>query len=273
MAIQPDNPEFQFRTMEEADAFRKTIWDSGLRFGRPIVWHDNNQRFPKDVTGASCFFLRLKSGYVGVTAAHVVRQFQTAKATTPSLVCQLHLMPFDLEGALIDINDDVDIATFAISERDLKTTLSDAFDVSSQWPPQDVVQRDASIQLVGYPENIRIIDPTDRSAVFQAWGALDFVEDFTTDNIFLVYQPDKVTGAPNKPPLAFNMSGCSGGPAIIHETRNGLHRWYPVGLIVGGPKVGEGEAAEFDIIPIRRIDCIGPDGRIQRPADTGWLPP
>jgi hypothetical protein len=169
-----------------------------------------------------------------VTAAHVVRQFQQAKAQTSSLICQLHVLPYDLEGAVIDINDDPDIATFAISERDLKTSNSEAFDVSAEWPPTGIVKQNAPIQLIGYPENIRLIDPSDRSAVFQAWGALALVEDFAEAEIVVVYDPDKTRAAPTLPPLGYNLSGCSGGPAIIHETRNGLHRWYPIGLIGPG---------------------------------------
>ena len=57
-----------------------------------------------------------------------------------------------------------------------------------------------------------------------------------------------------RPPLGYNTSGCSGGPAIIHEARGGLHLWHPVGMIVGGPKFGQGDAAEFDMIRMRRID-------------------
>jgi hypothetical protein len=187
------------------------------------------------VLRASCFVLRFADRLVGVTAAHVVREFQKAKATTPSIVCQLHLMPFDLEAALINIDDGLDVATFAISERQLKTTLTDALDVSSRWPLDGVVTRDASIQLIGYPENIRVIDAVERSAVFNAWGALDFIE------------------VPRNPPVRY--------PHLA-----------PSRALVGGPKFGEGDAAEFDIIRIRRIDCIQPDGHIQRDADTGWLP-
>jgi len=145
--------------------------------------------------------------------------------------------------------------------------------VSSRWPLDGVVVRDASIQLIGYPENIRIIDSAERSVVFNAWGALDFIEDFNEREIILTYDPEKVVSAPTKPPLGYNMSGCSGGPAIVHEIRSsGFHIWHPVGLIVGGPKCGERDAAEFDIIRTRWIDCIQPDGHIERDPDTGWLP-
>jgi len=153
----------------------------------------------------------------------------------------------------------------------IETTLTDTFDVSSRWPLDGVVVRDASIQLIGYPENIRIIDSAERSVVFNAWGALDFIEDFNEREIILTYDPEKVVSAPTKPPLGYNRSGCSGGPAIVHEIRSsGFHIWHPVGLIVGGPKCGERDAAEFDIIRTRWIDCIQPDGHIERDPDTGY---
>ncbi|MGH7066076.1 MAG: hypothetical protein ACREET_18545 [Stellaceae bacterium] len=266
-----ENPLFRFMTNEDANAFRKEIAAAGLRYARPICWHDQAKTFPKEIVGASCFVLRFATRLVGVTAAHVVRKFQRAKASSPSLVCQLHLMLFDLDGALIDIDDDLDIATFAISEWQLNKTLTDPFDVSTRWPLDDVVKPDASIQLVGYPENIRVINSIEKSAVFNAWGALDFIQDYNEREIILTYEPDKVLGAPTKPPLGYNMSGCSGGPGIVHELRaSNLHVWYPVGLIVEGPRFGEGDSAAFDIIRVRRIDFVQADGHIRR--EMGWLP-
>jgi len=269
---QPERPIFAFATAEAADEFRKEIADRSLRLARPIYWHDNALPFPKQMTGATCFFLQFQDRYIGVTAAHVVRAFLQTKASTPELVCQLHLIHFDLEGALIDIDDKLDIATFAMTEKDINQSLSEAFDVSASWPAEDVLKQGAAVYLVGYPENIRLIDAAERSAIFQAWGAFEVVADFTGDEIIVVYEPGKVIGAPTKPPLGYNMSGCSGGPAVIHFDRNGLHRWEPIGLIMAGPREGHGEAAEFDMIRVRRIDCIEPDGRLRRSADTGWLP-
>lgn len=71
------------------------------------------------------------------------------------------------------------------------------------------------------------------------------------------------------------MSGCSGGPVLVHGDRNGLHRWFPVGLIHEGPKAEQkqGAATEFGMIRLRRIDRIKSDGTIKRPIDdSGWLP-
>jgi hypothetical protein len=122
------------------------------------------------------------------------------------------------------------------------------------------------------------ITRADRSAEFRAWGALAAVECVTRDEILITYDPaivEPTAWAPNLPPLGFNLSGCSGGPVLVHGTRNGLLRWFAVGLIADGPKeqAKQGEAAEFDMIRLRRIDIIQPDGTIKQPAeDTGWLP-
>lgn len=66
-----ENPLFRFMTTEDANAFREEIAAAGLRYARPICWHDNNKVFPKEIVGASCFVLRFATGLVGVTAAHV----------------------------------------------------------------------------------------------------------------------------------------------------------------------------------------------------------
>jgi hypothetical protein len=62
----------------------------------------------------------------------------------------------------------------------------------------------------------------------------------------------------------------------MHGIRNGLHRWFAVGLIADGPKghAKQGAAAEFDMIRLRRIDIIQPDGTIKKPSEDtgGWLP-
>jgi hypothetical protein len=54
------------------------------------------------------------------------------------------------------------------------------------------------------------------------------------------------------------MSGCSGGPVILHEFKNGLFRWYPVGIINRSPRGGD---FGIDIIRVRRLNLLAPDGQ------------
>jgi hypothetical protein len=265
----------RFKSQQDADEFQKQIAQTALRWGRPIWWYDWQRPFEElNITGASCFVLKFKDRYVGVTAAHVVRALSEARRVTASLDCRTQLTPLNPLYALIDMNDELDIATFSISDEQVRTSEVQPFDVSAQWPPPGgLIAEHMPLQLVGFPECLRIIDYEGSSVTCQAYGALTLIESYNEGNIITVYDPAQCIGTPNLPRLGFNMSGCSGGPAVIHQTRNGVHRWYPVGLILRGPLgQAEGDAANFDIIHIRRIECIDENGRIQTP-NTGWLPP
>ncbi len=252
--------------------FAREISAFTLRVCTPIYWHDRRQPFPKDVQGASCFFLRFEERVVGITADHVVDAYYAARAQTPALVCQVRLAPFDLDAALIDRDRGLDLATFAVSENEVRTIDAVPIDCRGNWPPP-TPDRMRAASLAGFPEIMRIVRP-DRSAEFNAYGALPAVEDVTDSQIIFTYDPerDAALHAP-KPPLGFNLSGCSGGPVLMHGMRNDLHRWFPVGLIIRGPRdVGKGEIASFDIIRARRIHCLKPDGTLEKPSAGGWLP-
>jgi hypothetical protein len=259
-------------------ASSKEIAAFGLKVCRPLFWHDGPSRWPKEVRGASCFVMRFQERLVGVTAAHVVNEFRAAAARTSTLVCQLYNISFDLETAIIDIDNDLDIATFAVSEDELTSSGAIAIDCGMRWPPP-VPKPGSPIQLVGYPEIIRLVNE-DLSGIYEAYGALTTVDHVTDRDLLVIYDPaqspvqpleDAVAGLP---PPRFDMSGCSGGPAIAHGEVGGLHRWFPVGIIVAGSgDVGsDGVTKEFDMIRVRRIDRIRPDGTIDRTSSSGWLP-
>jgi hypothetical protein len=248
-----------------------------LKVARPLIWHDRTEGWPKRLDGATCFFLRFEDRIVGVTANHVIDAYERAVAANSNTVCQLRNSPaFDLPAAIIARNASRDIATFAVPEVLLSQIEAIPLDCRGSWPPPEP-QHLWLLSACGFPESMRITMPG-RSAEFRAWGALAAVEGVTRDEILITYDPAIVkpaAWAPTLPPIGFNMSGCSGGPVLAHGDRNGLHRWFPVGLIHAGPKEQQkqGEAAEFDMIRLRRIDIIQPDGTIKLPAEnTGWLP-
>ena len=263
----------RFSSPEDADAFQNQIIRAALRWSCPVWWYDWQQPFEQlKITGASCFVLKTKSRYVSVTAAHVIHAIFKKRQHTPALDCRINLTPLFLPLAVIDMNDDLDIATFAICEEKIVDSGISPFDVSVQWPPpEDLVAKQMPIQLVGFPEQLREIDYEGHSVACRAYGALALVEDYSDREIIMIYDPTQCFGKPSLLPLGFNLSGCSGGPAVIHQTLNKIHRWYPVGMILGGPKDSEGDATKFDMIRVRRIDCIDEEGRIGH-ANPGWLP-
>lgn len=251
-----------------------------LKVCTPLCWHDRKALFPKPVNGASCFVLRFPDRLVGITAAHVVAAYDEARQTIPNFVCQLRMMEFRLHEAIIDCDDHLDIATFGLSEDELKKIDGLAIDCRGDWPPPEP-QKNRALSWAGLP-NLGRTTSVDKSAVFQAYGALPMVEDFTEQDIWTTYDPqrDNAFGGTPKPPLGLNISGCSGGPALMHGERNGLHRWFPVGFIVAGPRrdqpepVDHGAIADIETICIRRVHVVKEDGSIKRNEyqTGGWLP-
>lgn len=262
----------------EIRALDKEIAELTLRVARPLIWHDRTKGWPKRLDGATCFFLRFEQRVIGVTADHVVSAYEKAIVANKNTVCQLRNSPvFDLLAAIIARDTKRDIATFAVSEDVLAHIDAIPLDCRASWPPPEPPEL-SSLSACGFPESMRKTYP-DRSAEFPAWGALAAVACITPDEILITYDPksvERVSWGPALPQVGFNMSGCSGGPVLAHGTRNGLHRWFAVGLIAQGPSEHnkQGIAAEFDMIRLSRIDSIQPDGTITQPTEDkgGWLP-
>lgn len=249
-----------------------------LKVCTPIYWHDRHVRFPKEVEGGSSFILRFGTGLVGVTAAHVLDVYRAARAGNSNLVCQLRLMEFDFRSAIIAVDADLDIATFRLSEAELSAIDGTAVDCRGSWPPP-VPTAGQGVSLAGFPEVTRFTF-ADKSVEARAYGALTMIEDVSERDLLFTYDPqrEQSLGGLDHPPLGFNMSGCSGGPVLLHGTRNGLHRWFPVGMITAGSRrdgsaetVDRGVAQDFDIIKARRLHFIREDGSLDVPQ-TGWLP-
>lgn len=174
-----------------------------LQVCTPLVWHDKQRSFPKEVEGASCFILRFSDRLVGVTAAHVLEAYKLALQRVPTLVCQLRLMPFQLNDAIIDWDFELDIATFHLSEAELSKINGVPIDCREQWPPPKPAGQ-SHLSLAGFPEEQREIR-ADRSAIFNAYGALATVEDISERDILLTYDRRSVQSmgtTPLPPPLA-----------------------------------------------------------------------
>jgi len=262
-------------TPEIRAAHERVVAEFTLTVACPLVWYDRRAAWPKQVLGATCFFLRLDSGVVGVTADHVIGAFEAEMGANPQTVCSLRdVSGFDLISRIIDRDAAQDIATFCVSNSLLDDARLIPLDCRGDWPPP-VPDRDRAVSLCGFPEALRRAS-AGGEVVFEAYGALAAVEDTTTRDLIVTYDPERdqaTKWAPAKPPLGMNLSGCSGGPVMMHFTKRGLLRWLPVALIVAGPRgVGQGALAEADMIQLRRIHTIMHDGRIDKQPLGGWLP-
>lgn len=262
------------RSQEDYDNFLKEIADFTLKVGRPLYWHDAMAPWPRLIRGASCFTVRTRQRAFGITAAHVVHSFQTDLAETPTLICQIANAELDLRNTVIDYDPNLDLATFAISEDQLKRSGTIALDCSGDWPPPDPKEGDY-INFNGFPELNRVIERP-FSAMFGAYGAMGIIDSLSDREIITTHVVERdvpLNSVAPVPPPRYNMSGCSGGPMLRHTVSNGIHQWHPIGIIVGGPGASaDGDAATVEIIRARRLHFIRSDGTLDR-QNSGWLPP
>jgi hypothetical protein len=252
----------------------KQIQDLVAKSCKVIYWHDGRAPAPKPVRGGCCFVLRFQGKLIGVTADHVVELYRQAKAGMPTLVCQLWNIAFELSDRIIDRDAVSDIATFEISERELSQIGGHEIDCRGTWPPPRP-EKGNIISVVGFPELHRQVY-ANHSADFRSYVGMTVVDDISDDGeILTTYDPARdhdLSDTAGLPPLGLNLSGCSGGPVLAHSIQHGLYRSNIVGLIVSGAGTSEGETSQFDIIRIRRIHFIRPNGSLDKP-DQGWLPP
>jgi hypothetical protein len=243
-----------------------------LKSARPLIWHDVSEPWPKRLLGGTCFILRFNAGLIGITAAHVVGAFEEAVRRNFNVVSLLRTVHFDLKNAIIDRDESLDIATFGVTEDQLIESQAIAIDCRSEWPPP-TPDRGTALSVSGFPEVFVRPSSYDRTE-FRAYVSLTHVEDITDRDIISTYEPERdfrVRTAAEIPDLGANLSGCSGGPVLMHAERNGLHRWFPVGLVVRGPRASNDDVSrEFDVYQYRRIHFVDADGFIKH--QRGWLP-
>jgi len=248
------------------------------RFCALLCWHEGRLGFPKKIVGGSSFVLRFKECCFGVTAAHVVSQYIESRKISSSIVSQIGNSPIDIDGAIIDINVELDIATFRISEDQLKNGGLKPIDCRLNWPPPEPLIGQA-ISFAGYP-SILVDDCANGVLGDSMIGGIPIIQHFNDREIIFAYDPiyAKIVGGKPLPEVGFNLSGCSGGPVLMHRIKDREHFFYPIGMIVSGSNKqsteveSTGDLAKFDTIRARRIHRLNADGTISNDTQGGWLP-
>jgi hypothetical protein len=248
------------------------------RIARPLVWTDRYVPWPKILAGASCFILRFESRLVGVTADHVVRAFEKAERQARELVGILRTSRLDLSSVVIDRNPELDIATFEVSEEQLRESEALAVDCRGEWPPP-APERGQKVSFAGFPEAFkRECSPT--YSEFRLACSMAEIVDLSEDFILATYNPEvdsRILAAPGFAEVDANWSGCSGGPMLMYVEGEEHYHWYAAGIIVQGPGTGlesaksppQGAMQGIDKFWFRRSNVIKEDGTLN---GLGWLP-
>jgi len=257
-----------------------------LGFARPFYWHRGALNENRNMRGGTAFVLKFGERYIGVTANHVMEEYLAAKREDSNLICQMQMGRVEPEKNIIAQSEALDLATFSINPILVPTFHGETMDCTGKWPPPAVKRGDA-LSAAGYPENLRS-EIEQGHFEFGAWGALCIADDVTERSILTIYDPKQIAMSPKwallKPPLGINLSGCSGGPVILHHAVGRIQMFSPVGIIVTGPtgvapeqpesddRAKLGELASDDRIFFRRLDLMREDGTLKEP-NMGWTPP
>jgi hypothetical protein len=224
-----------------------------LRSCAPIYWYQRRDSRAEILDSGTVTFVRTRRRLMAITAAHVVRRYGEAHsaATWP---LQLQLMHAVLNMEVIDISDDLDLATLAIDDKLLSRIGKDVEPLST-WPPR-VPQEGRGILLAGYPGVYRL-QPKPMEVNWGLFPVLGVANRVLRDQITWVAdrKPDIKT---DLPPEVW-LGGISGGPLIgLFESANRLVSHVLSGIII---QVHQ----ELEKVIARRANFVCEDGSIIKP--------
>lgn len=236
----------------------------------PLCWivREGDKYRPRN---GSAFFLDAGRGVFGVTACHVLNGWREDRKTNKVVAFQLGDLPFDPEGAnaIIAEDADIDIATFRISENDIRTIGKTILTgCQREWPPSPP-QQDRGVYFAGFPgvDTLAVSARELSFGIATGGGVASSVSELDVSSLIEHEYLIPVLGR-GLLPENFDFRGISGGPMLsVIEPKGLLRSWALAGVIYEGPSTSSdpNEAiAGLEVIRARRAHFINPDGTLDR---------
>lgn len=262
-------------TVNEAEA--RAIMSSGLGKAElkfvmsltvPLFWviRDSDGKF--QARNGSAFFLNAGQGPFGVTASHVLKGLSADRAAHNVVAVQIGDLPFDpdAKNAIIASDDQIDIATFRIADKEIrelgKTALTG---FQHRWPPLPPLQ-DRGVYFGGFP-GVETVWASPREISFgaaPAGGVASSISERDVSSLVNRANLIPLLGA-GIPAENYDFGGMSGGPMLTVVEQNGLRSWSLAGVIYQGPNTSldiNKAIAGLEIFKARRAHFILPDGTL-----------
>jgi len=240
-----------------------------MSFTAPLFWMFRGEQ-GETIKNGSVFFIDAGEGVFAVTAAHVVTQCLVATRSPCFVQCMIggngNTVPLHLGDRIIDANLELDIATFRVSEEEVRATGHTVLrGFQKDWPPP-LPQKARGVVYYGFPENgQKILGP--QRFLFEAVGA-GGIATSVNDNLisvqiereylFELHQGGMI-------PENFDFSGISSGPLVAIVQTPTIRSWWAAGVIISGPNTSHdtNEAIPgFEVIRARPIQYILPNGEL-----------
>lgn len=211
----------------------------------------------------SAFVLDTGSRKMVVTAAHVYRSYLQSKKEGKAPICQLKTIHYDLEEHIISVpvSNDVDIATFKVSERELSLLEANILRGSnSAWPPPRPVEGNMVV-VSGFPG----VERAQKQQDYFCFGYYSFNTPINTvsDRHFgCSFEREFWVDTLGKgfPPENYDMGGISGAPAVaLIKSEKEIVSWRLAGIVY------EAVATEMlgEIMFAHHADLIEADGTVK----------
>jgi hypothetical protein len=220
--------------------------DTSAKYAAPFFW--GNPSVSGIWHNGSCFFLEwTKDAPFGVTAAHVYQTCLADCASSERGVCQLGTgVVINPRERLIDLNNELDIATFHISPEEIRRAEKMAFTM-----PYFVPQEGKGVFFAGFPGSAleRIGNATYNAGIMSGLVVASRVGE---RNISCQLEREYMVHAPSQP---CDMGGMSGAFLAAVIDGGNVSHWQPAGMIYECHD-------DFEIILASRLDRLDPNGRI-----------
>jgi hypothetical protein len=242
--------------------FGMNLLHSGLEFAVPLWWVSKDQTNAPKLRNGSAFLVNQGHGIFAVTAAHVLAEYIAVKTTAEKIVCQLGSLEFDPEARLISRQEQLDIATFRVTDEEAKQigkriVLSDP----PFWEPLAPGVGEFAF-FAGFPAQTRGLSSTG-DFITAPYFAMPPITSVTDHQIACRFKRETMIdlSGDGLPPQGYDIGGISGGPLLMPTLvrQDGVEGaiWRLAGVVVQAAK---GEL--FDQIVARRSNYIHCDGKI-----------
>jgi len=212
---------------------------------------------PGDHRNGSMFFIDTGAGLFGVTANHVYRDYQRA-AAEKRVLCKVDDMPFDPLGRLVSAGDKCDVATFKISNEELRTLDR----LTTPWPPV-VPEVGQTVLLAGFPGCEKSFSRAN-SIECLMYAAKWTVDSVSERDISIVRPPDSMVvdiHGEGFPERQYDFGGMSGGP-VAAAIDGYVFSWAFSGVIYELHQ-------SMEILKAVRADFISEDGSVSEARYQG----
>lgn len=238
-------------------------------FTAPLFWLLRGKH-GETIKNGSVFFLDAGEGVFAVTASHVLEECLADSRSRSFVQCMIggngDTLPIHIGDRIIDANHDLDIATFRVTEEEVRATGHTVLTgFQKTWPPP-LPQKDKGVVYCGYPGKCReVLAP--REISFGCFGSGAIATSVNENSISVQIEREHLIPVLGEGmvPENYDFGGISGGPLIAIVQTATIRSWRPAGIIIRGPNTSEDieEAISgFELITARPIHFILPNGEL-----------